>query len=341
MTKCFEIAGRAIGADAPVYVIAEIGFNHGGDMALAGAMIRAAAEAGAEAVKFQTYKATDIAAPTSEHFDLIREGELSRAQHQSLKDQAEAAGVAFLSTPFSVEAVDLLDGIGVGAFKVASMDLDNLPLLAHIAGKGKPVLLSTGMGTADEILRAVETLEQHGCREMAVLHCLSDYPAKAENANLASIAALAELTGYPAGYSDHTLGCEVALAAAGLGASVIEKHFTTDKTLAGPDHAISADPAELRHIVQGVRDDGGKDFEAFAGVSILNENRPDRGNAAVFRRGLYAAVNIAEGEVISARMIKAIRPAGSLGPTDLQAIIGSRAGRDFSGEEALSRGDLK
>ena len=326
-----SIGDRAVGEGHPTYVIAEIGFNHEGDMDLAVRMIEAAAEAGVDAVKFQTYRAADLVLESTEHFQTIRHGELSPDDHRRLVQAARASGVAFLSTPYGFESVDVLERVGVPAYKVASMDLTNLPLLRYIAATGKPMLVSTGMATIGEIAEAVETIQSAGNDQIVLLHCISEYPAAPEDAHLRSISLLQDAFGLPVGYSDHVLGNAVALAAVTLGACVVEKHFTTDKALPGPDHRISADPEEMAQLVRDIRA-----IERSLGDGRALLGRPDRGNAPLFRRGLFASMDIPAGTVITEEMVKCVRPQRGLPPRYLDWVIGRTARADIKKEQPLT-----
>lgn len=302
-----------------VYLVAEIGFNHGGDLALAKKMISAAADAGASAVKFQSFLASDICLEESPHFKLIQSGELSREDHAELKKCADSCCVDFISTPFDPQWAAFLDSLGVPAFKVASMDLNWKPLLEAVAATGKPVFLSTGMAELPEIREAVRFLEEKGSGQVTVLHCVSKYPTAPEEAQLWRIPALARDIGRPVGFSDHTLGVWAPIAAAALGARVIEKHFTMDKDMVGPDHKISADPSELRFLA-----------EALACVSkavaaqATPEGRPDSEMRAPVRRGVFAGRDIQAGQEISAADLRFVRPA-TVPLEELPRILGRKA----------------
>lgn len=311
------IQDKPIGEGQPTYIVAEIGFNHEGKVDLGVDMIRAAARVGADAVKFQTFKAAELTLRNWEHFDLIKHGELDLEGHKTLAATAAEEGVAFLSTPFSPWAVDLLEEIGVPAYKIASMDVTNLPLLRLVAGTGKPVVLSTGMATLTEVAEAIETLHAAGDGGICLLHCISHYPTEPKNAHLRTMDQLAESFGLPVGFSDHLLGNAVAVAAVARGACMVEKHFTTDKTLPGPDHKLSADPNDLDGMVADIRA-----VEVALGRAAADENRPDRDNAAAARRGLYAASDIPMGTVITAEHVKCVRPERGLPPKDLDRILG-------------------
>lgn len=302
------------------YIIAEAGFNHDGDMDQACRMIEEAAKAGADAIKFQSFRAEDLCTRTSEHYQLIKKGEISRDNHRMLIECASRCGIDFLSTPYGQESADLLDELGVGAFKVASMDLTNIPFLAHLAAKDKKIYLSTGMSLICEIDQAVSVLIENGAREIVLLHCISNYPAAPEDLNLLILETLRKIWKLPVGYSDHSLGIYSALAATALGAEVVEKHFTLDKNLPGPDHKIAADPADLSLLVKGCRE-----IAKCLGAGVISPARADRANATVFRRGIYAARKIEAGEILQMDMLKFIRPADTLSPGDVKFILGRKA----------------
>lgn len=300
-----------------VFVVAEIGFNHGGNPQLAHTMLEAAASCGVNAVKFQTFRAAELVLDSAEHFNIIKDAELTEEEHRSLADAAARLRVAFLSTPFDRQSVELLDRVGVSAFKVASMDVTNLPLLRHVGTKGKPVLLSTGMASLVEIAQAIETLEQAGSGAVTLLHCISHYPTAPEETALQTISYLQTVFGKPVGWSDHTLGNAVSLAAVTLGATVIEKHFTSDKGLPGPDHALSADPSEMAALVKDIRT-----IEAALTASVEMVQRKDRAMASHFRRGVYAARDIEAGESLTEEMLLCVRPEAAFNPAQLPVLLG-------------------
>ena len=302
-----------------MYLIAEIGFNHEGDMALAEEMILAAAGAGADAVKFQTFRATDIALTSSPHFSLIRKGEMTPENHALLFETAQKAGIDFLSTPFSVNGVDLLQDIGVSAFKVASMDCTNKPLLKHIARTGKPVYLSTGMAELYEIAESLQYLKQNGSGQVSLLHCISHYPAEAADLNLDIIPFLNRIFNVPAGYSDHYPGIEACFAAAVLGARVIETHFTLDKKKPGGDHGHSADPDDLKALKTRIRH-----FREMQGRKDAIFSRPDRNCAKDYRRGVYASRDLNPGDIISENDLFCARPASDFTPNDIPFLEGKK-----------------
>lgn len=322
--KTIKLGNKEIGKGFPVYVIAEIGFNHGGDIDLAELMIGKAAETGVDAVKFQTFKASDLVCEDTEHFNVIESCELSEDDHKKLAATAKDNGVAFLSTPFSNQSVDMLEKVNVSGYKVASMDITNLPFLKYIASCGKPMIISTGMATIAEILEAIDSVRDAGNDQIVLLHCISKYPADAKEANLRNIPFLRETCDLPVGFSDHVVENTTSFAAVALDACLIEKHFTIDKTLPGPDHKISADPQEMLQLVQGIRiieESMGKQFNLI--------ERPDMKEALMFRRSLHSKVDIPKGTVINAGMIKSVRPGNGLAPKFLEVVIGRTANVDI------------
>ena len=324
-----------------VMIIAEIGANHEGSLDEAKRLIEAAARCGADAVKFQTYRAEKIVAVSETqrraHFKRL---ELSERDFAALAQEAGSQGVKFLSTPFDRDSADFLDGL-VPAFKVASGDLTATPLLAHIASKGKPILLSTGMAVIEEILEAVRTIERASPRgaeaPVVLLHCVSAYPTPDEQANLMAIPYLRDQAGRLVGYSDHTLGVEACQAAVALGARVVEKHFTFDKgRTTFRDHQLSADPADLSRIVAGIRR-----IEAMLGEAEKRPVAAESQNRLAMRRSLAAACPIAKGDRITREMLTVLRPGTGLAPSRMDEIVGLRATRDLAAGELLTSGAVE
>lgn len=299
-----------------MYIVAEIGFNHEGDMQRAEQMINAAAGAGADAVKFQTYRARDIALPNAPHYEAVKCGEMNIEEHRFLAQVAAGCNVTFLSTPFSCWAVELLEEVGVSAYKVASMDCTNQHLLGLVAETKKPLYISTGMANLSEIAETLRFLGEKGSGPVHLLHCISKYPAEAEDLNLVIIPLLKNEFGVPIGYSDHYPGIEASVLAAAYGAEIIEKHFTLDTTLPGADHYHSADPQMLRDLKQKT---------SFIGIARGSRDkvsdRPDRDMKGLYRRGVYAARHIASGERLTEDDLLLSRPESALSPNDLPAII--------------------
>jgi len=318
-----------------VFIIAEAGVNHNGDMALALRLCDAARAAGADAVKFQTFRAQDLVIPgaptaayqsrqTGDHdqFAMLERLELSEAQHQQIKVHCDAIGIEFFSTPFSQEAVDLLLRLGVRRLKLSSGELTHRALVAYAAATQLPLLMSTGMATMPEIVEAlawVRAARGH-VRDVVVLHCTSAYPASDETLSLTALRQMSEQLDVAIGYSDHSLGIEAPLAAVALGASVIEKHLTLDRHLPGPDHSASLEPDEFLRMVQGIRR-----VSAMLGDGVKAPLPEELDTARVARRSIVAAVDIAAGDVITANMLIYRRPATGIAPRDLQRVTGQSA----------------
>lgn len=324
----------------PVFVIAEAGVNHNGQLELALRLCDAARATGADAVKFQTFRAEDLVlpgAPTAEYqtrqtgetdqFAMLRALELDLAQHQAIKAHCDAIGIEFFSTPFSVAAVDMLVGLGVRRIKLSSGELTHRALVEHAAATALPLILSTGMATIAEIRDAlawVSAARGH-LRGVTVLHCTSAYPAPDDSLNLTAMAHLRAECGVDIGYSDHSLGIEAALAATALGATLIEKHLTLDRTLPGPDHSASLEPDEFTQMVRGIRR-----VQAMRGDGIKQPTPQERDTARVARRSVAAAVAIPAGTRIDAGMLVCRRPATGIEPAALARVIGRTAVVDIA-----------
>ena len=326
-------------------MIAEIGVNHNGDVRLAQQLIDLAAAAGADAVKVQTFTAAALVIPTSpkaayqtettsateSQLEMLRGLELSEDAHWELKQHCHRAGLMFLSTPFDSAAADLLEQLDVPAFKISSGDVTNLPLLEHVAAKGRPIILSTGMSNIEEVADAVQAIRNAGCEQLVLMHCVSNYPASVSDVNLRAMHTMAEAFRVPVGYSDHTTGIDISIAAVALGACVIEKHFTLDRNLPGPDHRASLEPDELRALIQGVRR-----VEAALGDGRKVPADSELDTARVARRSLVAAENIYAGTRILPEMIAAKRPGTGLSPTKLSVIVGRTALVDIAAGSMLT-----
>ncbi|MDB5752806.1 MAG: putative N-acylneuraminate-9-phosphate synthase [Ramlibacter sp.] len=330
---------------ADVFVIAEAGVNHNGELALALKLCDAARAAGADAVKFQTFRAEDLVlpgAPTAgyqarqtgeqDQFAMLRRLELGAADHAVLRDHCAVIGIEFFSTPFSEAAVDLLVKLGVARMKMPSGELTHRALLVRAAGTQLPLLLSTGMATLDEVREALDWVAQArgGLHDVTVLHCTSAYPAPDESLNLLALQSMAEALGLPVGYSDHSTGIEAALAAVALGATVIEKHLTLDRTLSGPDHAASLEPDAFRHMVEGIRR-----VSRMRGDGLKAPRPQELDAARVARRSIVAALPIAAGTVIGAAMLACRRPASGIAPRDWDRVVGARAATDIPAHTTL------
>ncbi|HUE85069.1 MAG TPA: N-acetylneuraminate synthase, partial [Vicinamibacterales bacterium] len=322
MRRELEIAGRRIGEGHPCFVIAEAGVNHNGRLDLALELVDAAAAAGADAIKFQTFSAETLVSPdapqfpyveggegATSQFEMLRRLELPRADHEPIRRRAEARGLVFLSTPFHESDADWLNSFGIPAFKIPSGEVTNLPYLRHIAAMGKPVILSTGMCTLGEVDLAIAAMGEAGARELVILHCVSDYPADPADINLRAMETLQRAFGVPVGYSDHTVGIDVALAAAALGANLIEKHLTLDRSLPGPDHRASTDPSEFGRMTHGIHA-----ITAALGDGIKRPTPSELKTRVCVRKSLVAARDIAAGETLSEDVVAVRRPGDGLAP---------------------------
>ena len=330
MNAPFQIGPRCIGEGETCFVIAEAGVNHNGDLALARRLIDAAAEAGADAIKFQTFRADRLVSANAPKADyqkaatgtaesqhaMLRRLELDEAAHRTLQQHAAARGIVFLSTPFDETSAELLAALRIPAFKVSSGELTNLPFLAHLARHRMPIILSTGMATLDEVRAAVAAV---GDIPLALLQCVSNYPAQPADTNLRAMQTMHAEFGVTVGYSDHTLGNEIAFASVALGASLVEKHLTLDRTLPGPDHAASSEPAEFAALVRGIRS-----IETALGDGVKRPAASEANVASIARRSLVAARDIAPGEILGPAEIEALRPAGGLPPSAQEKLVGRR-----------------
>ncbi len=339
-----SIDGRTIGAGQPAYIIAEMSANHNQDYSRAEALVRAAADCGVDAVKLQTYTADTLTmACDNEYFrikgtiwegrtlhDLYQEAYTPWEWQPKLKALAESLGLACFSSPFDPTSVDFLEGMGVHAYKIASFEVVDFPLLRKVAATGKPVIMSTGMATLAEIDDAVRVLADAGCKELALLKCTSAYPAPPEEANLRTIPHLAAAFGVPAGLSDHTMGLSVPVAAVGVGASIIEKHFTLSRADGGPDGSFSLEPAELKELVQAVR------LVEKALGKVNYERTEKESKSTVFRRSLFVVEDVKEGELFTNKNIRSIRPANGLHTRYLEDVLGTTASRDVPRGTPLS-----
>jgi N-acetylneuraminate synthase len=335
----------AVGGDNPPYIVAEIGSNHNGDMDLCLRLIDAAAEAGADAVKFQSWSESSLIAreeyeanpsytDTKKHFgslrEMVRAYQLTPEQHVVASDHARKRGIAFASSAFAPSEVDLLAGLDVPFIKIASMDINNLPLLAYAARAAKPLVISVGMATLGEVERALDTVRAEGNEDIVLLHCVSIYPAPPSTVHLRNLETLRNAFDVPVGFSDHTLGTAIPLAAIALGACLIEKHFTLDREMAGWDHDISSDPPVLRALVE----EGRIVHEALGGTRrTLSEAEIVKRRQ--FRRSLVTRSALPAGHVLTEADLDAKRPGTGIGPDELRYVVGRQLATDLDEDRVL------
>lgn len=328
------------------FIIAEAGVNHNGSLDLAKKLIDVAVEAGADAVKFQTFKAEKLVSKKAQkaeyqkqttdaaesQYDMIKKLELDEPAHRELIRYCGEKKIRFLSTPFDHESIELLDAQGMEIFKIPSGEITNLPYLRHIGGLGKEVILSTGMADLGEIEDALDLLVSSGTpkEKITILHATTEYPCPMDEVNLRAMGTIASAFGVRTGYSDHTRGIEVPIAAVAMGASVIEKHFTLDRTMEGPDHKASLEPDELCAMVAAIRN-----IEKALGEGIKKPSPSEAKNMAVARKSIVAARPIRAGEVFTSENIAIKRPGTGISPMRYDEIVGERAARDYEEDEPL------
>jgi len=331
-----HIAGRRIAADEPPYIIAELSANHNGKLETALRIIEEAKKSGADAVKLQTYTADTITLNSDADeflikgglwdgrtlYDLYQEAHMPWDWHKPLFDHARKLDITIFSSPFDNTAVDLLEDLNAPAYKIASFEAVDLPLIKYVASTGKPMIISTGMADAEEIAEAIEAAREGGCKELAILHCVSGYPAPAADYNLRTITDMVKRFGLVTGLSDHTLDNTTAITSVALGASIIEKHFTLDRSGGGPDDSFSLEPAELTALCR----DSKTAWQALGSVNYGRKSS-EQGNAQ-FRRSLYFVKGLKAGDVITEDAIRSVRPGFGLAPKHLENIIGKKVTRD-------------
>jgi len=326
------------------FIIAEAGVNHNSCVEIAKKMVDAAIEFGVDAIKFQTFCAEELVTSwakkaeyqqrttgsSESHFDMIKKLELSVAQHEEIIAYCQKKGIQFLSTPFDIKSVNLLKPFNIPIYKIPSGEIINLPYLIAIAKIGKPVILSTGMSTLDEIKKAVEILRQNGSGEITALHCNAEYPTPYEDVNLRAMLTIQQELGVKVGYSDHTPGIEIPIAAVAMGATVIEKHFTLDKNMEGPDHKASLEPAEFITMVKAIRN-----VEKALGSEEKKPSPSEIKNMPIARKSIVAKQAIKKGEVFTEENITVKRPGTGISPMKWFEILGTSAVKDFAGDELI------
>ena len=332
------------------FIIAEAGVNHNGNIKLAKELIDVAAEAGADAVKFQTFNADKLVtkdAPKANYqnettdknesqYDMLKNLELSKVDHEKLIKYCKKKNIKFMSTPFSFDTVDLLEDVDLDLYKIGSSDTNNLPLLKYVAKKNKPIILSTGMSTLTEVSEAVDTILNKGNDKIILLHCVSNYPAEYENVNLKAMETMCKAFDLEVGYSDHTLGIEVPIAAVAMGAKVIEKHFTLDKTMEGPDHKASLNPKELEDMVNSIRNIE-KALSHPKKQPTINEVE----NKKTVRKSLVINKKKTRGDTVYNTDIEIKRPGTGIAPKYLDIITGMKLMKDINKDMVLKWDDFK
>lgn len=337
MTKGFSINGRPIGAEHPPYVIAEMSANHNGNIQTAYRIIEEAKKAGADAIKMQTYRPDTITIDSNlpdfriegglwagrTLYELYEWAQTPWEWHALLFDYARQLGITIFSSPFDATAVDLLEHLNAPAYKIASFEAIDLGLIKYVASTGKPMIISTGMADADEIQEAIDAARAGGCKDLALLHCVSGYPAPAEDYNLKTIPDMIERFGLIMGLSDHTLDNTTAIASVVLGASIIEKHFTLNRQGGGPDDSFSLEPADLAELCRSAH-------TAWSALGRVDYSRKSSeiGNV-LFRRSLYIVQDVREGESLTQENIRSIRPGYGVAPKHLETFIGAGVNRDI------------
>ena len=329
-----------------IIIIAEAGVNHNGSIPMAKEMIDVAADAGADLVKFQTFTAEKLVIKTAKkadyqknssdqtesQFQMIKKLELSRNDHEILLEHCNKNNIQFLSTPFDRQSINLLDEINIPFFKIPSGEITNLPYLRHIGGIGKPVVISTGMATISEVKNAMSILLDAGIKQndITVLHCNSEYPSPMKDVNLKAMQTLENELGVKVGYSDHTLGIEVSVAAVAMGAKVIEKHFTLDRNLYGPDHGASLEPSELKEMISAIRN-----IESALGDGVKKPSQSEIKNLLIARKSIVSKRPIKKGELFSEENLTVKRPGNGISPMKWDEILGSVSIRDYLKDELI------
>jgi N,N'-diacetyllegionaminate synthase len=327
-----------------VFIIAEAGVNHNGSLELAKKLVDAAKDAGADCVKFQTFVSKNIVSknavkaeyqkqqtePEESQQDMLKKLELSFDEFVELNEYCKSKSIEFMSTAFDFDSIDFLDSLEMGTWKIPSGDITNLPYLIKIANLNKPVILSTGMSTMEDIRSAIKALKENGATELTVLHCTTEYPTPFEDVNLRAMNTIKEEFGVKVGYSDHTKGIEVPIAAVALGATVIEKHFTLDRDMEGPDHKASLEPNELKAMVDSIRH-----IELALGNGMKQPAESEKKNMAVARKSIIASKGIKAGEIFTDENLTVKRPGDGISPMRWFDVIGKYAPRDFEEDELI------
>ena len=344
MTSVFKIGDTHLGRN-DCYIIAEAGVNHNGDITLAHKLIDEAHAAGANAVKFQTFEPERLASPVAEkaayqkettgadesQLAMLKKVALRPEQYAELKTHCEDMGILFLSTPFDELSADLLENLDIAAFKIPSGEVTNLNFLRHVARKGRPIILSTGMSTLDEVAKAVAAIRDNGAPPLVLLHCSTSYPTEMEHVNLRAMQTMQDAFDVPIGYSDHTVGVTVAVGAVAMGATIIEKHFTLDKELPGPDHRASLEPNELKEMITAIRQ-----ISVALGDGVKQPQVCELNAIETVRKSVTAIQNLNAGTVIDKKMLTIMRPGTGIKPDQIDQLIGKKLLKNISAGAPLS-----
>lgn len=348
LKRTISIGKRKIGDNSCCFIIAEAGVNHNGSLELAKKMVDVAKSAGADAVKFQTFKTEEFVTlnaprahyqkktvPGKSQFEMLKSLELSEPEFRKLYSYCNKKNIIFLSTPFDFKSADFLYKLGISAFKISSGDLTNIPLLLQIAKYKKPIILSTGMATLREVEEAVEVIYSSGNRELILLHCTSNYPTEYEDVNLRAMATLRKKFNLPIGYSDHTKGIEVAIAAVAMGACLIEKHFTLDRNLLGPDHNASVEPGELKKLIFAIRN-----IEMAKGTAQKKPQKSEYEMRKIIRRSIVASCDIPKGTRLTLKMLALKRPGTGIKIRFWNKLLGKKTKVNIKKDQLLSWGKV-
>lgn len=345
MVKNIRIEKKIIGDNQPTFIIAEAGVNHNGKLELAKNLVDIAVQAGADAVKFQTFKSEGVTTSTVDSADYVKKNlnenvkqleilkklELSYSDFKKLRNYCDKKNIIFLSTPHSYDAIDFLEKL-VPAYKFGSGDITNIPAIKYAAMKKKPIILGTGMSNISEIKRAIKAIKSTGNNQIIALHCTTDYPTSLEDVNLKAMLTMKKELNCLIGYSDHTIGTTVAIAAVALGANVIEKHFTIDKKMKGPDHRASANPEELKEMISRIRE-----TEKILGNSIKKPTKSEKKNMNIIRKSIVAKKDIRKGVKITRDMIIIKRPGTGLEPSKIEEILGKKTRKYIKKDEFFTK----
>lgn len=327
----FSISDKKIGDGNPCFIIAEAGSNHNGNIEQAKKLVDIAVAAGVDAVKFQTFTGDKLFAKYHPANEIVKKYEFKLEWHREIKSYCDERGIIFMTTPFQKDAVDLLEELNVPAYKIASGDMDYYPLLDYVAKTEKPVILATGIAYMEEVAEAVERLKSKGAKDVVALHCVANYPPRDMDINLSVIPRMKEVLGIPVGYSDHSMGIAVPIAAVAMGADVIEKHFTISRELEGMDHFYALEPEELKQMVEGIRR-----VEAARGDGLKRPVEGERAERHFARRGIVASKALPAGHVLEASDLDYVRPVDGIDSRYFEMVIGKTLKSDLAENEAIA-----